>query len=60
MREFTDDDARRMAAIFGEGLDAQLRNEEYLASRGAGNAETLAMVRRAVAVRDADIKRGQS
>jgi hypothetical protein len=37
--DFTDEQARKLAVILGDGLVAQLTNARYLASRGYPGAE---------------------
>lgn len=56
MTEF-DRQARAMGHILGTRLDAQLTNAEYLDSRGRGNPEATALLRRAVQLRDAEAAR---
>lgn len=49
-----DQQARRIAKIMGASLDAQIDNEVYRSSRGADNAESLALLRRAAQLRAED------
>jgi hypothetical protein len=49
-----DDQARAMGRIMGESLDSKLTLAEYMDSRGQGNPEATALLRRAVELRDAD------
>lgn len=51
--------ARAIGKILGSRLDAQLTNAEYLDSRGQGNPESTALLRRAVQLRDARLDSNQ-
>ena len=50
-----DDECRRLGIIMGDALRSQLVNAEYLVSRGSGNPDAVARLRRATELRREDL-----